>query len=117
MSEWLDIDAGWSGSRLVLLAVPPLLAFAYWVYSRTLPAPPRGRAWLLRVLRGIVLLACLLLIADPFLEIARKQAVPAVLATLLDSSRSMAVAAGGTRGSRGPLACCAATGFPGFGAP
>ena len=95
MSEWLDIDAGWSGSRLVLLAVPPLLAFAYWVYSRTLPAPPRGRAWLLRVLRGIVLLACLLLIADPFLEIARKQAVPAVLATLLDSSRSMAVAAGG----------------------
>ncbi len=95
MSEWLDIDAGWSGSRLVLLAAPPLLAFAYWVYSRTLPAPPRGRAWLLRILRGIVLLTCLLLIADPFLEIARKQAVRPVLATLLDRSRSMAVAAGG----------------------
>ena len=95
MSGWLDIDAGWKGSGLLLLAVPPLLAFAYWVYSRTLPAPPRGRAWLLRVLRGIVLAACLLLIAEPFLEIARKQAVRPVLAALLDRSRSMAVEAGG----------------------
>ena len=95
MSEWLDIDAGWNGSRLLLLAVPPLLAFAYWVYSRTLPAPSRGRAWLLRVLRGIVLLACLLLIADPFLDIARKRAVRPVLAALLDRSRSMEVTAGG----------------------
>ena len=95
MSGWLDIDAGWKGSGLLLLAVPPLLAFAYWVYSRTLPAPPRARAWLLRVLRGIVLAACLLLIAEPFLEIARKQAVRPVLAALLDRSRSMAVEAGG----------------------
>ena len=95
MSEWLDIDAGWEGSGLLLLAVPPLLAFAYWVYSRTLPAPPRGRAWLLRVLRGVVLAACLLLIAEPFLEIARKQAVRPVLSVLLDRSRSMAVEAGG----------------------
>ncbi|MCY3763408.1 MAG: hypothetical protein OXH50_19360 [Gemmatimonadetes bacterium] len=95
MSEWLDIDAGWKGSRLLLLAMPPLLAFAYWVYSRTLPAPPGGRAWLLRVLRGIVLAACLLLIAEPFLEIARKQAVRPVLAALLDRSRSMGVEAGG----------------------
>ena len=95
MSEWLDIDAGWEGSGLLLLAVPPLLAFAYWVYSRTLPAPSRGRAWLLRVLRGTVLAACLLLIAEPFLEIARKQAVRPVLAALLDRSRSMAVEAGG----------------------
>lgn len=95
MSEWLDIDAGLDGSGLLLLAVPPLVAFAYWVYSRTLPAPSSGRAWLLRVLRGVVLVTCLLLIADPFLEIARKQAVRPVLAALLDRSRSMAVEAGG----------------------
>ena len=101
MSEWLDVDAGWQGSGLLLLAVPPLLAFAYWIYSRTLPAPSRARAWLLRVLRGIVLLACLLLLAEPFLDIARKQAVRPVLAVLLDRSRSMAVeAAGQSRMSR-----------------
>ena len=95
MSEWLDIDAGWSGSSLLLLAVPPLLAFAYWVYSRTLPAPSRGRAWLLRLLRGVVLVGCLLLIAEPFLEIARRQALRPALAVLLDRSRSMAVASAG----------------------
>ena len=96
MTEWLDVDVNWGDGWLVLIAMPPLLIYAYWIYSRTHPISSRARIRILWLLRAVAITCCLVIIAAPKVDILRKRVERPVLIVLIDKSRSMSVTQNGT---------------------
>ena len=99
MTEWLDFGLQWSGQssgQWLALAIPPILCYAYWAYSNTLPSPRRRTKWLLWSLRVLALVTCILLLTEPSLDLGHKRVIRPILVTLIDASPSMSVTVDGS---------------------
>jgi uncharacterized membrane protein len=92
LADWrLTFGTQLPRSTLVLLLLVAVLAVAISAWSLWRERR-RGRALLLFFLRGLAVLACLLVTLEPKLEFGQVSVVPNYVAVLLDVSRSMSVA-------------------------
>lgn len=94
MSEWSDSQLQLAGSRLFLVLLPFLLAFAYWVYQRTYPQVDPKRRMVLVVLRGAAVALLAVVLCEPVLTWWHQQVIRPLVLVLVDTSPSMRVAEG-----------------------
>ena len=94
MSEWSDSQLQLAGSRLFLVLLPFLLAFAYWVYQRTYPQVDPKRRMVLVVLRGAAVALLAMVLCEPVLTWWHQQVIRPLVLVLVDTSPSMRVAEG-----------------------
>ncbi|NKB69950.1 MAG: hypothetical protein GKR89_22990 [Candidatus Latescibacteria bacterium] len=91
MSNWLDFAGRLEGKAWLLFFIPAVLGFVYYTYLKTDPGTSARRRLFLIGLRGSTLLLLLVLLAEPVLDLWRKEVVPPMLLVLVDTSASMAI--------------------------
>ena len=91
MSNWLDLTGRLEGKAWLLFFIPAVVGFVYYAYLKTNPTVSARRRLVLTGLRGSVLLLLLVLLAEPVLDLWRKEVVRPLLVVLVDTSASMAI--------------------------
>ena len=89
-----SFGASWAheSPALVVFAIVAVAALAAWFYVRMQSLRTPRLRWMLAGLRGLILAALVLILADPILEITLVRYPQPVLWVGLDASDSMAVA-------------------------
>lgn len=97
MAEWLDIQFHLEGSHIFPALLPLICGFIYYIYRRTHPVGGNLERALLIGLRCAAVGLLLLILAEPVLNLWKKQVVRPLFLLLVDTSTSMATEEEGTR--------------------
>jgi len=97
MAEWLDIQFHLEGSHIFPALLPLIGGLIYYIYRRTHPAGGNLERFLLIGLRCAAVGLLLLILAEPVLELWKKQVVRPLFLLLVDTSNSMATQEEGVR--------------------
>ena len=97
MSEWSDSQLQLAGPRVVLVLLPFLLAFVYWVYQRTHPDVEPKTRMVLVGLRGAAVALLAMVLCEPVLTWWHQRVVRPLVLVLVDTSPSMRVAGSSSR--------------------
>jgi len=95
VDHWqLSFGAGWAHATpaLVVVAIVAALAASAWFYLRMQPVSRPGMRFTLITLRGLTLIALLVILADPILEVTFVRYPEPLLWVGLDGSDSMSIA-------------------------
>ncbi|MEQ8764914.1 MAG: VWA domain-containing protein [Planctomycetota bacterium] len=84
--EFLRLPASW---LVVLVIVPGIIAFSWWLYAREGSTAPARMKRLLAVVRALTILGFLALLAEPVRQQFDETTIRPLLAVLIDDSYSM----------------------------